>query len=372
MMHDPRTCPACETTTPNQWRRHWKVEQPKGAWHCLADGPDLVARLPQRAHFVTVLAYMPGADDLPACYRGPLYWEGDAADPADVLRDMRRCLELLRLEYDLPAAAVRLWLSGGRSVHATVPPHVFGADAGHALLPTIYRVLIERLFPKAMAPTIDRGIYNRGKGRMWRLPNRRRSDSRRFKVPMSVAEGLNRSYAELEALTRRPRKGVFWPAAADLDPCPGLVALYHQVRAQVEGDAARATACHDAGRYGSYQDGAGLLFHLFRRRGWLDKALSPGKWSVRCPWEDEHSKGEPFDSSTVLFAPRGGDEPGWWHCSHAHCDGRGLRDVLALFSDQELLEAKLARGLRTVRAKEIIAHSGLRTVSAKEVTTCRR
>jgi hypothetical protein len=147
---------------------------------------------------VTVLSYLPDADDLPSHYRGPVYLEGDAGDPADVLHDIRQCVELVTLEYDLPAEAIRLWLSGGRLLHATIPPHVIGTDDGHALLPDIYRVMIETLFPKTMTPTLDRSIYSRGKGRMWRLPNRKRTDTGRCKVPITVAELLHKPYPELQ------------------------------------------------------------------------------------------------------------------------------------------------------------------------------
>ena len=201
----------CEKVPPNSWRRHWKLERPRSVWHLIADGPDLMSRLPKAAHFLTILSYLPGPDDQPPHYQGPLYAEADG-DLSDVLRDMRRCVEVLTIEYDLPAEAVRLWLSGGRSVHLTIPASVIGADEGHPLLPDLYKVMVETLFPPTIAPTLDRGIYNRGKGRMWRLPNRRRTDTQRYKVPISASELLHKSLAELKALTCQPRKGVFWPA----------------------------------------------------------------------------------------------------------------------------------------------------------------
>jgi Primase C terminal 1 (PriCT-1) len=231
--HNSERCPQCERLAPEAWRRHWKHEPPASYWHVIADGPDLMARLPKPAHFVTVLAYQAGADGHPAHYRGPLYFEGDADDPAQVLDDMRRCLQLLDVEYGCPPEVVRLWLSGGRGVHATIPPPVFGAKEGHVLLPIIYARMVETLFPKATAPTLDRGIYSRGKGRMWRLPNRRRSDTGGYKVPISAAELLYTPYRDLEPLTHRARHGVFWPAESDLEPCPGLVQLYKETVAEL-------------------------------------------------------------------------------------------------------------------------------------------
>jgi hypothetical protein len=91
--------------------------------------------------------------------------------------------------------------------------------------------------------------------------------------------------------------------------------------------------------------GEGLLAHAFRKRGWLGDVLAPGKWLAVCPNAAAHTKGEQFDGSTVLYAPGSGEEVGWVHCSHAHCQGRTIRDVLLVFSDAELVEARNAAGL---------------------------
>ena len=214
--------------------------------------------------------------------------------------------------------------------------------------------MVETLFPQTIAPTLDRSIYNRGKGRMWRLPNRRRTDTGKYKVPISARELLHKSTADLEAFTIKPRKGLFWPPEEDLSPCPALVEFYHDVRQQVEAESGRGTTIPKF-RTGDAVDGSGVLFQAFQARGWIDTELSPGKWNVICPWAAEHTKGEDFDTSVVLFAPRPGEELGWWHCSHAHCEGRTMTDVLALFSEQELRQARTARGFRTIAAAEVTA-----------------
>jgi hypothetical protein len=205
-----------------------------GYWHVIGDGPDLMARLPRQAHFVTILSYRATPDGVPAQYRGSLYWEYDAADPAHTLEELRRCVAWLEVEYGCPLEAVRVWHSGRRGFHVTMPATVIGAQAGHPLLPRIYAAMIGQLFPAHLASNLDRSIYSMGKGRMWRLPNRRRLDNGRYKVPLSLREVLHNSYADLEALTRRPRKGVFWPSDEELTPCPGLVQLYQETTAAVE------------------------------------------------------------------------------------------------------------------------------------------
>jgi hypothetical protein len=91
--------------------------------------------------------------------------------------------------------------------------------------------------------------------------------------------------------------------------------------------------------------GGGILFHAFDARGWLGHEIERGKWSIICPWEHEHTKGRRFDSSTVLFEAGEGDTYGWPHCSHAHCQHRGLRTFLTIFTPDELDRARVAAGL---------------------------
>ena len=82
--------------------------------------------------------------------------------------------------------------------------------------------------------SLDRSVYSEGMGRMWRLPNRQRSDNRCFKIPLSIGEALYKPYADLQALTVRPRRGIFWPTDEELAPCPALVQLYRETVAAIE------------------------------------------------------------------------------------------------------------------------------------------
>jgi hypothetical protein len=219
LSHDIRLCRFCDDVPSDAYLRHWKREAKAGAWHVIADAPNLMARLPRQAHFLTVLAYRFGPERQPH-YQGPLYFEFDTANPADALIDLRRCLSIVEVEYGCPLEAFHVWHSGGRGFHVTAPPVVIGAEAGYSSLPHIYAAMIDRLFPPSVASLLDRSIYNGGKGRMWRLPNRQRTDTRRYIVPLTMREVLHKPYADLDALTLRPRKGLFWPADEDLSPCP--------------------------------------------------------------------------------------------------------------------------------------------------------
>jgi Bifunctional DNA primase/polymerase, N-terminal len=73
-----------------------------------------------------------------------------------------------------------------------------------------------------------------------------------------------------------------------------------------------------------------FLGAAFEALGWLGQLLGEGRRCARCPWLDEHTdgRGDGGDSSTVLFSPALGTSLGGFHCSHAHCAGRRLLDVV--------------------------------------------
>ena len=96
----------------------------------------------------------------------------------------------------------------------------------------------------------------------------------------------------------------------------------------------------------TFGSGEGVLFRLFQSRGWVGEELETGKWTAICPWSDSHSKGAILDSSTILWAPRQGEEWGWFYCAHSHCAGHGLREVLAIFSPAEIDAARFRSFLK--------------------------
>jgi hypothetical protein len=342
LTHTPISCKHCESLPPEVARRHWKGEPKARAWHIVADSPDLMTRVPPWAHFITILAYHHTSEGQ-RHYQGPLYLEGDAENPAKVLRDIQHCLQLLNVEYDCAPEMVRTWLSGGRSLHVTIHASVIGAEPGHPHLPQIYAAMIETLFPSRMAPTLDRGIYSGGMGRMWRLANRRRSDTGCYKVPVAIGEVLHGTYETIEPLTHQPRRGVFHLPEADLTPCPALVQLYQDTAAMIERQSAQAPVGHRS--HTPIDGGEGLLFHAFNARGWLGHPIEGKGWAVVCPWDSAHTQGAPLDTSTILFAPSAGHSLGWFHCSHGHCYDRDIDDVLKIFSETELSRARNAAGI---------------------------
>ena len=111
---------------------------------------------------------------------------------------------------------------------------------------------------------------------MWRLPNRRRSDTGRYKVPISTREALHKPYADMEAITLRPRKGHFWVPEEDLSPCHALVKVSQHGMANFEQAIPLSTCRHEGGRIVEGQRNATLagLAGAMRRRGVSDEAIA--------------------------------------------------------------------------------------------------
>ena len=64
------------------------------------------------------------------------------------------------------------------------------------------------------------------------------------------------------------------------------------------------------------------------------------KHSVICPWVDQHSDQRAYtDSDTVVWQAQGGQWPGFY-CSHNHCKGQKLTDVMELWGDADSYCAK--------------------------------
>ena len=95
------------------------------------------------------------------------------------------------------------------------------------------------------------------------------------------------------------------------------------------------------GEVGIIGNGAGLVMSTldvvawFTAHGAYRRPLDAGKHAVSCPWIGDHSTGpRPNGSDSVVWERSNG---GWptFHCSHDHCAGRSLLDVIALWRDAD-------------------------------------
>ncbi len=62
--------------------------------------------------------------------------------------------------------------------------------------------------------------------------------------------------------------------------------------------------------------------------------LVGNKLGVRCPWSAVHTSSSPKTGSDSIIYEADGGWPGF-HCSHSHCDGRSIRDVMSLWGDAD-------------------------------------
>lgn len=72
----------------------------------------------------------------------------------------------------------------------------------------------------------------------------------------------------------------------------------------------------------------------FSSRGMYRRHLGHGKHAVVCPWSHEHSNDTWVgDTSTVVWEAT----ENWpsFHCSHTHCEGRSIREVMALWGNAD-------------------------------------
>lgn len=93
-----------------------------------------------------------------------------------------------------------------------------------------------------------------------------------------------------------------------------------------------------------------ILGVAFSAAGMLGPALGPDRVAVQCPWEDEHSQGERFDSSTIVFGPADRGKWGFFYCSHAHCKER-LANMPAKERNGEILRCLPEKAVELAKGK---------------------
>ena len=81
----------------------------------------------------------------------------------------------------------------------------------------------------------------------------------------------------------------------------------------------------------------------FEAHGHYRRPLDGGMHAVRCPWNSDHSNVDTEQSTaTVVWEPTGRCWPNF-RCLHAHCDGRGIKDVLQAWGDADAFCARAWR-----------------------------
>lgn len=89
-----------------------------------------------------------------------------------------------------------------------------------------------------------------------------------------------------------------------------------------------------SGQYGKGDYDTLDVVRWFQSHGHYGADLGDGKHAVRCPWVGEHSQQTEDEASDTVIWEADGRWPSF-HCSHAHCDGRGIRSVMEVWTDAD-------------------------------------
>lgn len=135
-------------------------------------------------------------------YSGPFYIDWDAETLEEAIKGFHEMLAKLR-DMDVDLDCVRLYATGGRGFHLEMPEAMFmpkPSKAGVSHLPGIYREMAMELFTEHM----DMRVYTGRRGRMWRVPNVKRSNGK-FKVPLTTQQALEMTPELYEELCSEER-----------------------------------------------------------------------------------------------------------------------------------------------------------------------
>lgn len=210
----------------------------KEPWRMYTEEQLEKAELPGPPAFKTVLMVDQNPEDVTengmnavetVHYMGPMYFDFDDADDIDhVISDVNAVIDFLMNKLDIPADYIHCWLSGGKGVHITIPPQVFGVKKAAKFLPMIYREIMLTVLKGAGLESpcsLDESVYSCGRGRMWRCEGVPRPGSGTFKVgttPNELAHMDSADYHAIVATARpslaqpQPGKNVMFPKAEQL------------------------------------------------------------------------------------------------------------------------------------------------------------
>lgn len=123
-------------------------------------------------------------------YLGPMYFDWDGADVAQVTQDTITFVEKLEA-LGVNPESLHLYATGGKGYHCEIPQEVWVdkvPKSGFSLLPLVFKEIALQL----AVDTLDLRVYSTRRGRMWRQPNVQRPNGR-YKVPIT--------WTELQAMT---------------------------------------------------------------------------------------------------------------------------------------------------------------------------
>lgn len=232
--------------------------------------------------------------------------------------EVRQELVTLLSSYGWPMPALAI---SGNGAHALYRVRVKATDGWRRAAAALYAGIDRALLESQREAGVNFDVSVKNPARIWRLYGT-----------------VNRKG---EATPERPHRNasIRLPAGAwqvvDTDTLKRTIAALRSPPAAPQ----TASIGHNKVAFGSGDYRTLDAVRWFRAHGAYKRWLPDGKHAVRCPWGHEHTTTSPTGTDTVIWE-RG--DSGWptFHCSHAHCEGRTLRDVMALWDDADAFCAK--------------------------------
>ena len=160
-------------------------------------------------------------------YRGPMYFDVDAADINAAIKSTNELVNKL-ITLGVSTEDIHVWATGKKGFHILLPQEVMGMTQTTRVraLPLVYREIATALFVEGL----DMNVYSCGRGRMWRTPNFKRPDNGKYKVPISIAELENMDAKLYEGVTSKPRDMTRKYSGI---PCMSMFGIFDQAKKNV-------------------------------------------------------------------------------------------------------------------------------------------
>lgn len=138
---------------------------------------------------------------------GDFYLDFDYAietseDYNKVKEDALIAMRYLNLIMKIPEQHIKIFYSGFKGIHITVPPELFGLEP-HLRLNEIYKEIMLDILRYTKHDTLDVKIYDNK--RLLRIPNSFNGKGQRYKIPMTFKELKEWDYQKVREVASQPR-----------------------------------------------------------------------------------------------------------------------------------------------------------------------
>jgi hypothetical protein len=173
--------------------------------------PDDIHKVRERFNntdcYVTAYMYNGAGQDNSFLY-GPLYIDLDINIKGDfefnkLKRDLSHIVTALNIHYKVPHDFIKIFFSGHKGFHITVPPEVFDI-VPHKRLNEYFKYVAQNLNSYTLFKTMDVRIYDNK--RLFRLENSIHGETGLYKVPVDYEFARTATYQEMLEYASQPRE----------------------------------------------------------------------------------------------------------------------------------------------------------------------